>query len=65
MSALNMWNLLAAARRRRTEQWKAPRELSQLREHRLRQLCHAAPSKPRTTGKPFRRAGLTPEGITE
>jgi len=64
MSALNMWNLLAAARRRRTEQWKAPRELSQLREHRLRQLCHAARQTPHY-GEAFRRAGLTPEGMTE
>ncbi|MEA2722297.1 MAG: hypothetical protein QOH59_68, partial [Gemmatimonadales bacterium] len=35
MSALNMWNLLAAARRRRIEQWKSPGQLAQLRERRL------------------------------
>ena len=32
MSALNMWNLLAAARRRGAEQWKSPGQLAQLRE---------------------------------
>ncbi|HEY8196967.1 MAG TPA: hypothetical protein VIG04_08320 [Gemmatimonadales bacterium] len=64
MSALNMWNLLAAARRRRTEQWKSPGQLAQLRERRLRQLCRAAHQTPHYR-EAFRRAGLSPDKITE
>lgn len=64
MSVLNMWNLLAAARRRRTEQWKAPGELAQLREHRLRQLCRAAEQTPHY-GEAFRQTGLPAGSMSE
>jgi phenylacetate-CoA ligase len=64
MSALNMWHLLAAARRRRAEQWKSPDELAQLRGHRLQRLSRAA-EKTRHYAEALRHAGLSGNGITE
>lgn len=64
MSILNMWHLLAAARRARAEQWASPDELAQLRLPRLRRLCRAAGKTPHY-GEAFRHAGLSPDEITE
>lgn len=64
MSALNMWHLFAAARRRRAEQWKSPDQLAQGRAHRLQRLFRAAGETPYYR-EAFRHAGLSPDGITE
>ena len=64
MSMLNMWYLLAAARRRRAEQWTSPDELAQRRLRRLQRLCRAAQKTPHYR-EAFRHAGLSPDEITE
>jgi phenylacetate-CoA ligase len=59
-----MWNLFAAAHRRRSEQWMSPGQLTKRREHRLRQLCRAAEQTPHYQ-KVFRQAGLSAASISE
>jgi phenylacetate-coenzyme A ligase PaaK-like adenylate-forming protein len=64
MSALNMWHLFSAARRRRAEQWKSPQQLAHGRGHRLQRLCRAA-GKTSYYREAFRNAGLSPDRVTE
>jgi phenylacetate-CoA ligase len=59
-----MWHLFAVARRRRAEQWRSPDQLAQGRLHRLRRLSRVAAKAPHYQ-EAFRRAGLSPDGITE
>jgi phenylacetate-CoA ligase len=64
MSAFDLWRLLAAARQRGRDQWYPPDRIAELRASRLHQLAAAA-SRTRYYGELFRRAGLTPDTLTE
>jgi phenylacetate-coenzyme A ligase PaaK-like adenylate-forming protein len=59
-----MWHLFAAARGRRAEQWRSPDQLAQGRLRRLQRLARAAEKTPHYR-EAFRRAGLSPDGMTE
>src|SRR5690349_20031610 len=64
MSALDMWHLIVAARRRKKEQWYSAARLRQLREHRLQRLARLAYQAPYYR-QIFQRARIAPEQLTE
>ena len=64
MSALDMWHLFRAARRRRQEQWHTPAQLARIRARRLRQLAEVAYQTPYYRDV-FTQTGLAPGDLTE
>jgi phenylacetate-CoA ligase len=64
MSALDMWHLVAAARRRRNEQWYSADRLSDIRAARLRHLARLAYQAPFYRDI-FDRARIAPDTLNE
>jgi phenylacetate-CoA ligase len=64
MSALDMWHLVAAAQRRRLEQWSSPEELTEIRHRRLRRLAQVAIRAPYYR-EVFQRAAIVPAELNE